>query len=53
MSLKVQYYFENFMNSGFTDNVNGVVFKPYNHITQSNIIAVTLGGSFTGIKKKK
>ena len=53
MSLKVQYYFENFMNSGFTDNVNGVVFKPYNHITQSNIIAVTLGGSFTGKKKKK
>jgi len=53
MSLKVQYYFENFMNRDFTDNVNGIDLKPYDHIVQSNIIAVTLGGSFTGVKKKK
>lgn len=52
-SLKIQYYFENFMNRDFTDNVNGIDFKPYTHIAQSNIIAVTLGSSFTGVKKKK
>lgn len=53
MSLKVQYYFENFMNGGFTDNANGIDIKPYSHIVQSNIIALTLGGSFTGVRKKK
>jgi hypothetical protein len=52
MSLKVQYYFENFMNSDFKTEVNNVTSQPYKHIIKSNLIAVTLGGSFTHLKKK-
>ncbi|MPM09611.1 hypothetical protein SDC9_55932 [bioreactor metagenome] len=53
MSLKVEYFFENFMNRGFTENTGGVDIKSYEHIVQSNIIAVTLSSSFTNVKKKK
>jgi len=52
MTLKVQYYFNDFMNTTFSENVGGMVVKPYLHMLHSNVIAVSVGGSFTGLKKK-
>lgn len=52
-SIKVQYYFMDFINSGFTDNANGIAFKPYGNLLHSNLITLSYGTSFTGLKKKK
>jgi len=51
VTLKVQYYFNDFMNTTFTENVGGIEVKPYLHMVYSNVIAVSIGGSFTGLKK--
>lgn len=52
LTLKVQYYFNDFMNTTFSENVGGIVVKPYLHMLHSNVIAVSVGGSFTGLKMK-
>lgn len=50
-AIKIQYYFMDYMNSAFTENVGGVSIRPYGHFFHTNLIQVTYGTSITGLKR--
>ena len=51
-SVKISYYPMDFLNTSYTENVNGVQTRPYSNILHSNIIMITYGAGLTNIKKK-
>lgn len=50
-SLKVQYFFNDFLNHNYSYTENGTTYRPYGRFNASNIIAVSYGRYFTGNKK--
>ncbi len=49
-AVKIQYYFMDYMNTGFTETVGAVQTKPYDHLIHSNLILISYGTSITGVK---
>ena len=51
-TLKFSYYPMDFLNTGYTENINGTPYQPYANFLHSNIIMITYGAGLTRVKKK-
>lgn len=50
-SLKIQYFFLDYINRNYSYTESGTTYQPYGRFNASNIIAISYGRYFTGIKK--
>jgi hypothetical protein len=50
-SLKIQYFFNNFLNHNYSYTDDGTVYRPYGRFNATNIISINYGTYFIGNKK--
>lgn len=51
-TLKISYYPMDYLNTTYTENINGLTVQPYSNFLHSNIILITYGAGLTKVKKK-